>query len=507
MVQVLYLDPEDDLPAIRHLLEGAQARRVLLVLPRGYVGLRDRLPLRVLRRYALDLALEVALVTRDSRTRQVARAEGVALVSSVRAGQRGRWRTPAPQRSPAERAAADRVQSLRWKGTDIGYGDWLIIWAGRALGFLVFALLLAVIVGLAALLVPDARIALVPYRQPVVASLTVRADPGVEKASLADRVVPARLLEAQLTDSSTTPTVSKRDAADAPATGLVTLINQTVGALEILPGNVVRTAAGTTVRFRTVTTATLAAGVGARVDVPIEALQPGPVGNVAAATITAIETPALRGRVSVINEQPTSGGGVKQVGVVTRADMDRLKAQLLEKLEQRALVELRGLLTEHEFLPPESLTVEILSEDYDQFLDAEADLLALQLRVLARATAVDRASIRLLAFEALKEQIPASYKLESGDVTFDVREEVRMEGRASLVEATATAQLVAAVDEGAVRSTAAGLTAEEARQRLAEAFALEAEPEVEIQPDWIKRWEWLDRVPRVPFRIHVVVSP
>jgi hypothetical protein len=52
---------------------------------------------------------------------------------------------------------------------------------------------------------------------------------------------------------------------------------------------------------------------------------------------------------------------------------------------------------------------------------------------------------------------------------------------------------------------AAGLTADEAVQVLGSAFALDAVPVVEVLPDWIKRWEWLDRVPLLSFRIQVVV--
>jgi len=40
---------------------------------------------------------------------------------------------------------------------------------------------------------------------------------------------------------------------------------------------------------------------------------------------------------------------------------------------------------------------------------------------------------------------------------------------------------------------------------LAGSFSLDAPPVVEVMPDWIKRWEWLDRVPLLPFRIQVVV--
>jgi hypothetical protein len=505
MQQVIYLEVEDDVPAIRDLLEGAQAKRVLLVVPKGCRTLRSSINLRVLRRYAANLALDVALVTRDSRTRQLAKEEGVAVLSSIGRGRRSRWRSGTPRRSSAQRAAAARVAGLRQGRGDIGYGDIAIVWAGRILGILLFAGLLFLIGALAALVVPEAGVTLVPYRQLVEVSLELRADPEVEKPSLSDLTIPARVVEAQVEETGEIATVNKRDAPDAPAIGTVTFINQAAAPLEILPGAVVRTSAGTTVRFRTVTTTTLAAAIGATAEAQIEALEPGPVGNVPALTINVVETAALRGKVRVTNEGPTQGGGVRQVGVVTRADMDRLKAQLLQQLQQRAYLELQGLLGEQEFLPPESMTVEILSEVYDQFLDAEADLLHLQMRILASGTAVDRANANLLAYEALKDQIPVTYELESEEITFSLGEQVRIDGRAVLLDATASAPLVADVDRGAVRSAIAGLKVDEAVQVLASSFALDAPPVVEVQPEWIKRWEWLDRVPFLPFRIQVVV--
>jgi hypothetical protein len=506
MQQVIYLESGDDLPAIRDLLEGAQAKKVLLVVPKGSRIFREPINLRVLGRHANNLALDVALVTRDSRTRRLAKEEGIAVVSSTRQGRRGRWRSGSPRRSSAQRAAAARVDGLRSGRGDIGYGDTIIAWAGRILGVLLFVVLLALIVGLAILLVPQAKVTLVPYREVVEVTLQLRADPEVEKSSLTDLTIPARILEAEVEQTGEIATVNKRDAPDAPATGTITFINQAASPLEILPGAVVRTATGTTVRFRTVTTATLDAAIGATADAEIEALEPGPAGNVDAATITEVETSALRGKVRVINQQPTQGGGVKQVGVVTRADMDRLKAQLFQQLQQRAFVELQGQLGEGEFLPPESMTAEIMAEVYDQFLDAEADVLHLQMRILATGTAVDRANANVLAYDALKDRIPGTYELQSEEITFSLDEEnVTMDGRSVILDVTASAPLIVELDRGEVRSSIAGLSADEAAQVLADSFALDAPPIVEVLPDWIERWEWLDHVPYLPFRIQVVV--
>lgn len=186
--------------------------------------------------------------------------------------------------------------------------------------------------------------------------------------------------------------------------------------------------------------------------------------------------------------------------------MDRLKAQLYQQLQQRAYVELQNQLGEQEFLPPESMTTEIMTEVYDQFLDAEADVLHLQMRILAAGTAVDRANANLIAYDVLKERIPVAYELQSEEITFSLDEDaVRMLGRSVILEVTASAPLIVDVDRGQVRSVVSGLNVDEATQALAETFALDAPPVVEIDPDWIKRWDWLDRVPFLPFRIQVVV--
>jgi hypothetical protein len=505
MQQVIYLESGDDLPAIRDLLEGAQAKRVLLVIPKSCRALQDPINLRVLRRHAQNLALDVALVTRDSRTRQLAKEEGFAVMSTVRRGKRGRWRLGSPRRSSAEQAAAARVDGLRRGRGDIGYSDRLIVWTGRILGVLLFLFLLALVVALAALLIPEAKVTVVPYSEEAEVILELRADPNEEKLSLEDLTIPARIVEAEVEQVGETATVDKRDSPDAPALGTVVFINQTAEPLEILPGAVVRTSTGTTIRFRTTTTATVPANIGGTAEVQIEALEPGPVGNVPAAVINVVETSDLRGKVRVINEQPTQGGGVRQVGVVTRADMDRLKAQLLQQLQQRAYVELQSQLGEGEFLPPESMTIEILSEDYDQFLESEADVLRLQMRILASGTAVDRANANLLAYDALQDRIPETYEFQSDAVTFDLDEQVRMDGRTVIMQVAASSALVVDVDRGDVRSVVTGLSQDEATAVLAESFSLAAPPVVEILPEWIKRWEWLDRVSYLPFRIQVVV--
>lgn len=507
MQQVIYLEKEDELAAVRYLLEGAQARRILLVLPKKSELFGNPLALKILRRYASELALQVALVSSDARTRQLAHAEGVPAFSSIRLAEWTSWRMRAPQVSSAGRAAIKRVRALESGRGDPGYRDRIIVWSSRILGALLFLLLLAIVLAIAALTVPEARVTVVPFREVVDVTLQLKADPQVEKASLESRVIPARVVEVTLEDSGETATVAKKDAPDAPAGGAVTFVNQVAEPREILPGALVRTSTGTTVRFRTVTTATLDARIGASAVAEVEALEPGPVGNVPALTINTVETSALRGKVRVINEQPTTGGSVTQVGVVTRADKDRVSAQLLQRMQQKAFERLQSQLEENEFLPAESMTVEIIAETFDpEFLEAEADVLRLTMRIEARGIAVSTAYAELLAVQALETQIPETFGLNSEDIHFAVDPDVEMDGWAVLLDATASAELVVDLEPSEVRSAVKGLEVDDAVRALQREFALEGQPVVEVGPEWIKRWEWLDRVPRLGYRIQVIVS-
>ncbi|MDH7489197.1 MAG: hypothetical protein QHH80_06775, partial [Anaerolineae bacterium] len=79
MEQIIYLEPTDDLPAIRDRLDWAEAKRVVLVLPRGHTALRNPVGLRLLARHAAAREMEVVLVTRDRLIAELAREQGIAV--------------------------------------------------------------------------------------------------------------------------------------------------------------------------------------------------------------------------------------------------------------------------------------------------------------------------------------------------------------------------------------------------------------------------------------------
>jgi hypothetical protein len=524
MQQIIYLEVDDDLPAIRDRLEWAQARRVMLVVPTRCATLRSLVNLRVLKRYAQHLALDVALVTRDPETRRLAKSEGFPVLGSTGRGRLLRWRRSVLRRS---RVGADAVvrhedewayreqAAVRRGRTRTGSGGPAVAgtWAQRLVGLIISLAMLAVLVGAALVLLPEATVVLTPYSEPVGIQLELHANPQAESNSLSKAEIPARFVEVEVEDEAQVPTVSKKDAPDAPAVGTVVFANLTNAPVEVPISTTLRTGSGLSVRFLTTTSATLPAQIGATATADIVALEAGLSGLVGAATINVVEDPVLTRQLRVTNDQPTRGASVKQVGVVTQADKERLKSALLQQLQQRAFADLQGRLEPGEVLPAESLVAEVLAEDYDQFVGSEADNLTLRMRLWAAGTAYSNEQARTLAYEALRLQVPEGYTLDADSLEFEVSDVKRMDGRQPVFEATAQGRVVTGLETGSVRDLIAGQTAEDAEAALAQNLLLGAPPEVHVGPawlfdrfPWLERWPLMGRVPLLPFRIRVLTA-
>lgn len=101
----------------------------------------------------------------------------------------------------------------------------------------------------------------------------------------------------------------------------------------------------------------------------------------AAGTISRIDG-GLGLSLRVINQQGLGGGTVRQGGVVTQADEERLRVTLQQQLEQKAYQRLSEELNEGEFVPPESVETFVMSLVFDSFTDKAKDSLGVTMRLL-----------------------------------------------------------------------------------------------------------------------------
>lgn len=511
------LQPPATLSAATAAINRARAGdRVLLVLPDPPDGLAHAVRLQVLRRQADAAGVQVGLVTADPDVRYHARQARIPIFASAAEGEH-RWRY-APAQAPLPDPQGVRPFLVR-PPARVGLGLHApeivtqpggAILAGRmrrrsgrgwlaALGYLLLLLILAgLLAGVTLFLLPRAHVTLIPARTRFVSSIDLTARVGIDAPDYLNRVVPARSVQARVELFDTVETTGGEDAPLGRATGVVTLINQTNRPIDVGTSTVVRTATGDDVRFRLQQEVTIPAGVGQQVSAQVEAIEPGLKGNVPAFTISEIEGP-LNLTVRVSNPSPTAGGTVEPVRVVTQADKDRLLGQLQATLQQQAYSKLAESLRQGEFIPAETVRTFTLAETYDRFSGERADVLGLQLQLLARGLAVDLEGAGSLVSRSLRENIPGDHflleeTLRVGQPTF-----TRFGDESVDMSLTASGDTLIPITTSRVRSLLAGAPLEDAAGILQRNLQLASPPQVSLEPNW------LGRIPYIPTRITVRV--
>ena len=489
--QIIYLEADDGFAILRHRLSAAQAGKVILVVPPNCQGLKNRIHLRLLERLMDDSPISVALVTRDRTLGISARELGLPTFPSVEKAQRSRW---PPRRSRLKRLLPEKGRRPPTRPIKVA------MQRGEAVLF--FGLLGGVFLILLAgfwLLVPSATVTLKPLTYPLEETLTVRGDPHLEEMDFMNLVLPATVKEVEVTGREQIACTAKKDVPDGHAQGEVIFINKTSEATTVISGTVVSTSAGTSVRFRTLEGVTLPPVAGGQARVMVEALEPGPSGNVLAWTINRVEgTIALQ--VNVINNSPTEGGTMKQVSYVTDEDKEQVKDMLMRRLKQEGYNTLVSR-SEGAYLPPESVELFVLTETYDKFVEEPADSLTLDMRVWARGMAIAEEDARRLALAALESSMSEGFQLLSEEVGLHPGGASEASGEQVVFQITVRGQMVMSIDEAEIKEHLTGKSIADAVAYLGRRLELAEEPSVEVLPSW---WP---RLPLIPLRISLVVMP
>lgn len=519
MEQIIYLEADDDIPVIRDRLEWAQADRVLLVVPSKNLILRNLVNLKLLARHARNYSLKVALVTKDPKIIELSREANLVTFGSVERAQRSRWLSgdgidtdlpafhqPVAKVEEAAGVAAQDAETLldlperplkdvprpkrlpRFRPRPGRQG----LRPLRALGFLILLVAVTGMMGTAIVLIyPEGRIQLSPATQPITADLVVRANPEAEQIDYATLDIPARLVQEEIRNVGRIPPATTQDMPADKSRGTVTFANRTDLEVTVPASTTLTTSSGTTVRFLTVQTATIPAAFNAVTQTEVIAVDPGPIGNVAAGQINRILDPVLARQSTVINEGPTGGGTMAPAGVVTRADKDRLQAAVLQQIQQEGYSRLLENLADQEFIPPESLIVIPLDAVYTPSLDGEVtDLLTLEMRAVVRGTAIGGQDANQLALAALQTQVSPNYRLDPRSLEFVAGKIVAVENRSVSFQMHAAGVAVAQIDDRQVASDVRGLPIEKARQLMRQRLPLAREPTVVVEPDWLGRLPW-----------------
>ncbi len=494
--QIMYLEDNDDIASIRDRLDWARAERVLLIVPSRCRALTNAINLKLLQRHAANLALDVALVSRKRGIRKLSRELDIDVFTSVGQAQQAGWRGAFEAEDLPHRVHdLDGVQGRR-KPVPLQRDDSQFV--QQIIAFVFFGMLFLIVLAGALFVVPSANVILIPAVEPISETIEIQADPEVATIDYEIALIPARAIEVEVEGTDRIPTASKRDTADARATGTVIFVSQVDEPVFVPLGTGVSTSSGTTIRFTTVEEATVPPKE--TVEVKIVAVDPGPSGNVQQHLINTIGNQALARQLKVINDKPTGGGNVRQAGVVTQADKDRLRTLLLQQLQQKAYAKLLDLLNEQEFVPPESMEVAILDEVYDEFVGEEADALGLEMRVRAIGTAIGGHEANTLVLRLLQARVDAEHQLIPQGLEFRPGQVTKVEGRKVSFIMKASGFVAARVDTQGIINGIRGRSVAEAKRYLSQYLALRQEPVIQVTPSWLGRVPWL------PFRIFISIE-
>ncbi len=493
MAQVIDIAADETVAAIRSKMLAATEKRIILAVARGTKALQSPVGPRVIARTAQEFQLEVAIVTVDGMVRDEAERAGFSVFRRIKQAEAAkRWRTPGPTKTTAAPRPHPSVA--------LGQNPSRRSWAEHLLAALLILILLAAFGAASVLLIPEANIELVPARKNLAAEVRVAVVPDQKDIDYAKVSIPGRKLTTIVQGTWSQPTTSRKDQPEGRATGTVTFVNQAGLPITIPSGTIVSTGAGVPVRFRTTADVQLPSGRGATIQAPVEALDAGPQGNVGAYLInTVLGTQASQ--VSVINEQPTQGGSVRQVGMVTQADKDRLENGLLQRLEAEAHTALQNSLQPGEIAPRETLSKpHILGKGFDHMNGDTADQVSLTIRVEYSELAFKASDAQRMALAGLRGAVPAGYRLLDEGMDFQVASaEVDAQG-GLLLDITASGVAQATLDPAQVRSLVLGRTPEEAQARLDGALPLAEPARISLTPPWSTT------LPRFPFRIGVNIG-
>jgi len=492
--EVIHLSYKDTIDTACELVRQAPpGTQIWLIIPwRARLG-RSLVNMKRLRAAAESAAVDLRLVSSHLQTRALAREAGIPIYLRLPSKLRRYTKLHRPV-SQREIISIEETlpPQLRRRPRFPGIGAFIL-----SLALALF--LVGVLFGALLLLLPSAKVKLAPQAQTFSVQFDVVANPTYKEIDYGQAIIPARVVQVIIEGHGETPATGRMDVPEGHASGEVVFANKTTEPVTIPKGTIVRTSSGVTVRFYTVADVELPPELYAHARVGIIALEPGPQGNVKAFTINVVEGDVAQS-VDVINDAPTKGGTIKRIPIVSYKDFDKLRAELIAQLQKQAYEQLVAELDEGEFIPPESLDVQVMSQHYDQVVDQQSDVLSMNMKIVARGVAIDGKALDQLAIRFLESKAGGELHVIPDSLRVVRSEKVEVEGKIIHFSAHATGSLAPTIQIQQVKRGIQGKKISEASRWLRTHYPLRQPPSIVVLPPW-----W-GRLPFLPARIEVTIS-
>jgi hypothetical protein len=231
--------------------------------------------------------------------------------------------------------------------------------------------------------------------------------------------------------------------------------------------------------------------------VPIEALEAGVQGNVAADTITLVEG-SLGLSISVTNPNLLKGGANSMLIGATDEDRAKLSEAVMDTLRRDAESKLRAQIAPADILLLDTLEItQIIAENFTPSAGEPGKTLVLTMQVEFTARYVLDDDLKELSISTLNASAENGFAATALPVYKVITEPSTDNSGISHFELEVSRTLIRQIDEMQVFSIARGHKPESIKDELVSKLSLRQAPQITIIPSW---WKWF---PLIPFNISV----
>ena len=499
IVEVVHLSGKEDIHTLRTIIACTQKARLLFVVPKRHSALQRFIRLRLLARQGFAQGVQVAVVSKDANIRELARQVNLSAFRSIKAGKGARhWNEGELIPPPRALTQSDlltrklRRRAVLQRETPIGrptsWGEHVML-AGLVFGMMI------VLSSILLLLGPSASITLVPYEEDHEIIVPITIDSTAQEISFGYFIIPGQVISQDVQGTREMPTSGHKDVPAEFAKGTVLFINVTGQSVKIPSNTIVSTSSGTPVRFRTTETVELTGTINSRVSVPIEAVSPGPSGNLGPQQINRVEGAAAT-VVRVLNEEGMENGTVEQQSVVTAADQEQLREQLRQQLLQAGRAALESMvegLGEDQLLVPGMITMNVVTENFNGIANDQLDVLRLDMRAKVTGIVISQEHIERMVRRELKDEIPPNYMMLEDQLIFAPDEAQLGENELPVMPVRAQTRFRADLSGEQIRTLVRGQPIDDAEAALSQHLPLATNPTIAVSPDWWNRMPYLSQ--------------
>ncbi|HVF69335.1 MAG TPA: baseplate J/gp47 family protein [Xanthomonadales bacterium] len=203
------------------------------------------------------------------------------------------------------------------------------------------------------------------------------------------------------------------------------------------------------------------------------------------------------------NDNAFSGGSKKTLNVVSKSDIEKLRAELPKSLEKKAEEDLASKKSSDEIILPVLISSTLSKEKFDKDVDDEAKQVKLKATVIFEGISYDNASLEDFEKSILKDEYSQDISFAQNGIKNEIKNVKVQKNKDVSASLKITAGLLPKIDNGEVVNKLKNKSAKEAKEILA-TLPQVTSSEIKYSPNLF----FLSGIfPRLPNNIKVTVQP